>query len=53
MKGARAFNNFVRETYYNVELDEEKTISVKEKEKTKEKASDEKEKVKEKDDIEY
>lgn len=53
LKGARAFNNFVRETYYNVELDEEKTISVKEKEKTKEKASDEKEKVKEKDDIEY
>ncbi len=55
LKGARAFNNFVRETYYNVELDEEKTISVKEKEKIKEKASDEKEKEKEKekDYIEY
>lgn len=53
LKGARAFNNFVRETYYNVELDEEKTISVKEKEKIKEKASDEKEKEKVKDEIEY
>jgi plasmid recombination enzyme len=53
LQGARAFNNFVRETYHNIELDEEKTISVKEK--VKEKASDEKEKekVKEKDDIEY
>lgn len=55
LKGARAFNNFVRETYYNIEIDEEKITSVKEKEKTKEKASDEKEKekVKEKDYIEY
>lgn len=55
LKGARAFNNFVRETYYNIEIDEEKIVSVKEKEKTKEKASDEKEKekVKEKDYIEY
>ena len=51
LQGARAFNDFVREKYHNVELDEEKTISVKEKEKTKEKASDEKEK--EKDYIEY
>lgn len=51
LQGARAFNDFVREKYHNVELDEEKTISVKEKVK----ASDEKEKekVKEKDDIEY
>ena len=48
-QGARAFNDFVREKYHNVELDEEKTISVKEKVK----ASDEKEKKKEKDDIEY
>ena len=55
LKGARAFNNFVREKYYNIEVDEEKIVSVKEKEKTKEKASDEKEKekVKEKDYIEY
>lgn len=53
LKGARAFNNFVRETYHNIELDEEKTISVKEKEKEKVKASDEKEKEKEKDYIEY
>ena len=53
LKGARAFNNFIRETYHNIELDEEKTISVKEKEKTKEKASEEKEKEKEKDYIEY
>lgn len=49
LQGARAFNNFVRETYYNVEVDEEKIVSIKEKEK----ASDEKEKKKEKDDIEY
>lgn len=48
-QGARAFNDFVREKYHNIELDEEKTISVKEKVK----ASDEKEKKKEKDDIEY
>lgn len=53
LKGARAFNNFVRETYYNIEIDEEKITSVKEKEKTKEKASDEKEKGKEKDYIKY
>lgn len=53
LQGARAFNNFVREKYPNVEIDEEKIVSVKEK--TKEKASDEKEKekVKEKDYIEY
>lgn len=49
LQGARAFNNFVRETYHNVEVDEEKIVSIKEKEK----ASDEKEKKKEKDDIEY
>ena len=49
LQGARAFNNFVREKYPNVEIDEEKTVSVKEKEK----ASDEKEKEKEKDYIEY
>lgn len=53
LKGARAFNNFVRETYYNVELDEEKTISVKEKEKVKASDEKEKEKEKEKDYIEY
>lgn len=51
LQGARAFNNFIREKYPNVEIDEEKIVSVKEKVK----ASDEKEKekVKEKDDIEY
>lgn len=51
LQGARAFNNFVREKYPNVEIDEEKIVSVKEKVK----ASDEKEKekVKEKDDYEY
>ena len=48
-QGARAFNDFVREKYHNIELDEEKTISVKEK--VKEKTSEEKEK--EKDDMEY
>lgn len=49
LQGAREFNNFVREKYFNIEVDEEKIVSVKEKVK----ASDEKEKEKEKDDIEY
>lgn len=53
-QGAREFNNFIREKYFNIEVDEEKIVSIKEKTKekaSKEKASDEKEK--EKDDMEY
>ena len=53
LKGARAFNNFVRETYFNIEIDEEKIVSVKEKEKVKASDEKEKEKEKEKDYIEY
>ena len=52
-QGARAFNNFIREKYYNIEVDEEKIVSIKEKEKVKASDEKEKEKVKEKDYIEY
>ena len=43
LQGAREFNNFVREKYFNIEVDEEKIVSVKEKvsEKEKEKVKDE------------
>lgn len=54
LKGAREFNNYVRKEYFNIEIEEEKTFSTKEKvsEKEKEKVKDEIEED-EKDYFEY
>ena len=51
LQGAREFNNFIKEKYYNIEVDEEKIVSLKEK--IKEKSPEEKEKVKDEKEEDY